>query len=191
MKLLLASGSPRRKDLLDTLGLSFTVEAPDVDESRRQGEDPMAYVERLARSKATARAGNEVVSLGADTVVVHRGRVLGKPLHPSEARAMLKALSGSTHHVLTAVAVAGVEGGEVAVESAVDSALVRFHSLTDEEIDSYIGTGEPLDKAGAYAIQGRGALLVESIEGHPSTVVGLPLPTTRRLLSRHGIEALG
>lgn len=105
---------------------------------------------------------------------------------------MLQALAAGRHHVLTAVA-AAVIGGDatVVVEAAVETALVRFHTLTVEEIEAYVESGEPLDKAGAYAIQGKGALLVESIEGHPTTVVGLPLPATRRLLSRFGIEVLG
>lgn len=190
-RLILASGSPRRAELLRTLGLEFEVKPSGVDETRRQGEDPTAYVERLARSKATAMASPDAVSLGADTVVVLDGKVLGKPLHPAEARSMLQALAAGRHHVLTAVAAAGIGGDATVVEAAVETALVRFQTLTDEEIDAYVDSGEPLDKAGAYAIQGKGALLVESIEGHPTTVVGLPLPATRRLLSRFGIEVLG
>lgn len=190
-RLILASGSPRRADLLGTLGVEFEVKPSDVDESRRQGEEPTAYVERLARAKATAMASPDAVSLGADTVVVQDGKVLGKPLHPAEARSMLRALAAGRHHVLTAVAAAVMAGDDTAVEAVVETALVRFQPLTDEEIDAYVDSGEPLDKAGAYAIQGKGALLVESIDGHPTTVVGLPLPATRRLLSRFGIEVLG
>lgn len=190
-RLILASGSPRRAELLGTLGVEFEVKPSDVDETRRQGEDPTAYVERLARAKATAMASPDAVSLGADTVVVQDGQVLGKPLHPAEARSMLHALAGGRHHVLTAVAAAVMVEDATVAEAAVEAALVRFQTLTDEEIDAYVDSGESLDKAGAYAIQGKGALLVESIEGHPTTVVGLPLPATRRLLSRFGIEVLG
>lgn len=189
-RLILASGSPRRAELLGILGVRFDVVSPDVDETRRPGEEPGRYVERLARAKAEVGAAPETVSLGADTVIVHDGRVLGKPGHPSEARSMLTALAGTTHHVLSGVAVAMVEGGRLVVDSLVESALVRFAAVTEDEIDAYIATGEPLDRAGAYAIQEKGALLVESIDGHPTTVIGLPLPATRRLLTRMGIETL-
>lgn len=186
-RLILASGSPRRAELLALLGLDFEVRPPDVDESRLPGEEPHAYVERLARAKAAAVAAPDAVALGGDTVVVHHGMVLGKPAHPAEARTMLRRLSGDDHQVVSGVAVAVSEGGRLMVESMVVSALVRFATMTDTEIDSYVGSGEPLDKAGAYAIQERGGVFVESIEGHPSTVVGLPLPAARRLLARHGL----
>ncbi|MGA7272442.1 MAG: Maf family protein [Acidimicrobiia bacterium] len=188
--LVLASRSPRRAELLKTLGVSFRVAPADIDESRHPDEDPHALVSRLARTKAQTLAGPGAVVIGADTVVVHDGTVLGKPVHPAEARAMLSRLSGSVHLVLTAVAVAGVEGGEVVSEVVVESARVRFLQLTGAEIAAYVATGEPLDKAGAYAIQGKGAVFVEKIEGHPSTVVGLPLPATRRLLARRGITVV-
>jgi len=186
-RLVLASGSHRRAELLALLGLDFEVQAPDVDESRLPGEEPHAYVERLARAKAVAVAVPDAITLGGDTAVVHHGTILGKPVHPAEARTMLRRLSGDDHHVVSGVAVAVVEGGRVVVEALVESALVRFATMTDTEIDSYVGTGEPLDKAGGYAIQLRGGVFVESIEGHPSTVVGLPLPPVRRLLARHGL----
>lgn len=189
-RLVLASGSPRRAELLALLGVEFGVVSPDVDETRRPDEEPGRYVERLARAKAGVAAASDTVSLGADTVIVHDGRVLGKPVHPSEARSMLKSLAGTTHHVLSGVAAATIDGGKLVVEALVESALVRFGAVTDGEIDAYIATGEPLDRAGAYAIQERGALLVESIDGHPTTVIGLPLPATRRLLGRMGIETL-
>jgi septum formation protein len=190
-KVVLASGSPRRSELLALLDIPFEVQPADVDESRRPGEEPLAYVERLARDKARAVAREGTVAVGADTIVVHRGTVMGKPEHPAEARAMLERLSGDVHQVMTAVAVAIVEKGRVVLDSTVETALVRFLPLTDREIDDYIATGEPLDKAGAYALQGRGAVLVESIEGHPTTVVGLPLPATRRLLARAGVSSIG
>lgn len=186
----LASGSPRRAELLTVLGVAFEAEAANVDETRHQGEEPGAYVERLARAKARAVVRADAVALGADTVVVHQGQVLGKPAHPAEARSMLGRLSGDVHQALTAVAAAWFEQGELVVESVVETAVVRFLPLTGEEIDAYVASGEPLDKAGAYALQGRGGALVHSIEGHPTTVVGLPLPAARRLLTRAGVESL-
>lgn len=167
-------------------GLPFDVEAPEVDETMLPGESPNEYVVRLARAKATVSAAVGVVALGADTAVVHEGDVLGKPGHPAEAEAMLARLSGRVHHVVTGVAVAVALDAEVEVESVTETARVRFAELTAPEIAAYVATGEPLDKAGAYALQGRGGLLVAWIEGHPSTVVGLPLPATRRLLGRCG-----
>ena len=187
-RLVLASRSPRRAELLAVFGLPFDVLPADVDESRQPGEHPNGYVERLARDKAEAVAGPEVIALGADTAVVHEGDVLGKPAHPAEALAMLRRLSGETHHVVTGVAVAAIVDEQVLIESVVETARVTMAVLTDDEVAAYVATGEPLDKAGAYAIQGRGGLFVESIEGHPSTVVGLPLPAARRLLSRHGVH---
>lgn len=187
-RLVLASSSPRRAELLTLLGLRFEIEPVDLDESRLPGEQPHAYVERLARAKAEAATTDlDVVVIGADTAVVHEGEVLGKPAHPAEARSMLMRLSGDVHHVVTGVAVATVDGSRLEVESAVESARVRFTLLTDDEIASYVATGEPLDKAGAYALQGRGGLFVEWVEGHPTTIVGLPLPATRRLLARRGM----
>jgi len=173
------------------LDIPFEVQPADVDESRRPGEEPLAYVERLARDKARAVAREGTVAVGADTIVVHRGTVMGKPEHPAEARAMLERLSGDVHQVMTAVAVAIVEKGRVVLDSTVETALVRFLPLTDREIDDYIATGEPLDQAGAPALQGRGAVLVAAIDGHPPTVAGLPPPATRRLLARAGVASIG
>lgn len=189
-RLVLASGSPRRAELLRRLGVEFTITVPEVDESVRPGEEPAVYVERLARQKAATAAGDDAVALGADTTVVHAGRIMGKPYHSNEAAAMLRRLSGDSHQVFTAVATArhGPEG--LVVESLVETASVRFLPLVEAEIAAYVATGEPLDRAGAYAIQERGGVLVESIEGHPSTVIGLPLPATRRLLVRAGIDPL-
>lgn len=189
-RLMLASQSPRRRELLSLLGIPFEVMSPGVDETRRPGEDPAAYVERLARDKAACAIGEGVAALGADTVVVHAGRILGKPRHPAEARATLLRLSGDTHHVVTGVAVGLLEEGRSRVETQVETALVRFAGLTELEVDAYVATGEPMDKAGSYALQERGGLLVETIEGHPSTVAGLPLPATRRLLTRFGFRVL-
>ncbi|CAN5802929.1 Maf family nucleotide pyrophosphatase [soil metagenome] len=189
--LVLASGSPQRADLLGTLGVEFSIEVPVVDEARLPGEPPHTYVERLARSKAEMVARPGVVAVGADTAVVHEGQVLGKPLHPAEAIATLRRLAGEVHHVVTGVAVsAHVEGGLV-TESVVESATVRMAPMTDTEIAAYVATGEPLDKAGSYALQGRGGVLVQSVDGHPTTVVGLPVPVVVRLLARRGIVVLG
>ncbi len=186
-RLILASGSSRRAGLLSLLGVEFEVVAPEVDESRHPGEQPHAYVERLARAKAAAVAAPDAVVVGGDTVVVHNGVVMGKPVHPAEARSMLRRLSGDSHHVVSGVAVATTEEGRLVVESLVETALVRFTTMTEDEIDAYVVSGEPLDKAGAYALQERGGVFVSSIEGHPSTIIGLPLPATRKLLARHGV----
>jgi septum formation protein len=187
MELVLASSSPRRVSLLESLGLSFRVVAPDVDESRHPDEEPDVYVERVARMKALAVAAPGAVTLAADTTVVHEGRVLGKPAHPAEARSMLAKLQGDVHAVFTGVAVA--TDGEVT--SAVDRSLVRMSVMTDAEIDRYVAGGEPIDKAGSYALQGLGGIFVESVEGSPSNVIGLPLHVAARLLRAHGIDPLG
>ena len=186
MELVLASGSPRRAALLESLGLSFRVVEPDVDESRFPDEEPDHYVERVARLKAAVVDEPGVVTIAADTTVVHEGRVLGKPTHPGEARAMLARLGGDTHAVFTGVAVAA--GG--ATSSAVERSLVRMTELTDDEIDLYLASGEPFDKAGSYALQGLGGMFVESVEGSPSNVIGLPLHLTARLLRAYGIDPL-
>lgn len=186
MKLILASASPRRRELLERLGLAFEVEAPDIDESRLPGEGPGDVVERLARAKATGSSAPGRTVIGADTMVVHRGQIMGKPGHPEEARTMLRSLSGTRHEVFTSVAVSGwVDDSEV-VESLVDVAEVTFLPMTDDEIDEYVATGEPMDKAGAYALQGVGGRFIESISGSPYTVIGLPLHLLSRLLERTG-----
>lgn len=187
MELVLASSSPRRAALLESLGLSFRIVAPDVDETRHPDEEPDFYVERVARMKALAVAEPGAVTLAADTTVVHEGKVLGKPAHPGEARSMLARLQGDVHAVFTGVAVA-VDG---AVSSAVDRSLVRMSEMTDVEIDRYVAGGEPIDKAGSYALQGLGGMFVERVEGSPSNVIGLPLHIAARLLRAHGIDPLG
>lgn len=187
MRLLLASASPRRKRLLDQCGLEFEVVPSEVDERRHDAEPPTEYVERLARTKAMAGAQDGAVVIGADTVVVHRGRVLGKPAHPDEARRMLRALSGQSHTVISGVAVIG---GDRSESVGSDRALVQFGELTQSEIDAYVATGEPMDKAGAYGLQGLAGMFVERVEGSPSTVVGLPLHLVVRLLRHHGVPVL-
>ncbi|MDX1469729.1 MAG: Maf family protein [Acidimicrobiia bacterium] len=190
MKLVLASTSPRRRELLSRLGVEFEVEPPTVNEDRHPGEAPPEAVERLARAKATAVAGPGKIVLAADTLVVHDGRALGKPAHPEEARSMLRDLQGSSHDVFTGIAVAHWDGHAV-VESMVDVAEVVFLPMTADEIASYVATGEPMDKAGSYALQGIAGRYVEAVHGSPFTVIGLPLHLLARLVARagHDLEA--
>jgi septum formation protein len=187
MELVLASSSPRRADLLRMIGLDFRMVEPDVDESRQPDEEPDHYVERIARLKVEAVDAPGAVVVAADTTVVHDGRVMGKPRHPAEARAMLARLSGETHAVYTGVAV----HSEGRMTSDVDRSLVRMTVITDDEIARYVAGGEPIDKAGAYALQGVGGIFVEAVDGSPSNVVGLPLHLTVRLLRAHGVDPLG
>jgi nucleoside triphosphate pyrophosphatase len=179
--LVLASASPRRRALLEQLGIPLRVDPAHLDENVRAGEAAERYVERLAREKAEAvqvRHPNATV-LGADTSVVLDGVVLGKPGSEDEALSMLRKLSGRTHEVMTAVAVAGIGARCVTAE-------VTFTAATDAALRWYVSTGEPLDKAGAYAVQGIGGFLVERIEGSHSAVVGLPLVETLALLREAG-----
>jgi septum formation protein len=182
VRLVLASGSPRRAALFDQLGLAYEIIAADLDESRRPDERAGDYVERLAREKATAVATPGAVVIGADTAVVHEGQILGKPAHPEEARSMLRRLQGQIHEVFTGVAVAW----EGEVRSLLDITEVEMLAMTEEEISDYVDTGEPMDKAGAYALQGRGGMFVATISGSPSTVVGLPIHLVPRLLAQSG-----
>ncbi len=186
-KVILASSSPRRRDLLDLIGVSHEVRPSDIDESMQPGETAHDYAERLAREKAEAVAasgdGGEVV-IGADTVVVIDGRVLGKPVNEQQAAAMLESLGGRTHTVITAVAVVA----DSMTTSGVEEVTVTFRQLTAAEITSYIVTGEPMDKAGAYGIQGFGATIVERIEGDYFAVMGLPIVRLVRLLAQRGIK---
>lgn len=184
--LYLASASPRRRELLTQIGVPFTSVAASIDETPQPGEAPEAYVRRLAAGKAAAgllAAPSGAVVLGADTAVILNERILGKPTGASDARHMLAALSGRQHRVLTAVALCTSEG----VEQCCVSSQVRFRAISSAEIDAYWASGEPADKAGAYAIQGLGAVFVEAIEGSYSAVVGLPLCETAALLARFGI----
>ena len=180
MSIVLASASPRRAELLHAAGFAFTVEPVDVDESVRPGEAPESYVRRLACAKARAGAARHPgrTVLGADTVVVIDGRILGKPRDDAEAARMLAALSGRVHHVYTAVA---VTNGRVLCDD-VDVSAVLFGALTPEDVAAYVASGEPRDKAGAYAIQGRASRFVQRLEGSYSGVVGLPVAVVHRLL---------
>ncbi len=169
--------------------MRFEVRPIDLDESPRPGEVPPAYVERLAREKAQARALPGELVLAADTTVVLDEEILGKPAGPEEAESMLGRLSGKVHTVLTGVALFDPAGN--ALSSAVETSRVRIAGLSAEEVRWYVATGEPLDKAGSYAIQGLGALFVEAVEGNYTNVVGLPLPLTGRLFRELGHELLG
>lgn len=183
MKLILASASPRRRELLGHLGISFEVSPADLDESQHAGEHAAAYVERLARSKAAARATSDTLVLAADTSVVVDDEVLGKPGHDAAlGAAMLRRLAGRTHEVMTGIALAGPTG----VRSEVVVSEVRFRSLTDAEIRWYVGTGEGSDKAGGYALQGKATAFITSVDGSPSNVIGLPLAETIALLRAAG-----
>jgi nucleoside triphosphate pyrophosphatase len=189
LRLILASTSPRRKHLLESLGIRFDVIAPDIDEHRHPNEEPFDYVVRIARAKAESAVVADAVVVAADTVVVIDGQVLGKPGHPEEAKTMLRRLGGVTHEVLTGVAVARLTD-IVQVLTAVESILVKFLPMTDDEIADYVATGEPMDKAGAYALGGLGAIYVEAVHGSPSGVIGLPVHTTARLLRSLGVDLL-
>lgn len=179
MHLVLASGSPRRHELLALLGWDFTVVVPDVDESSRPAEDPISYVRRIAHTKALAvEVAADAVVVAADTTVEIDGRILGKPVDGDDARAMLRELSGRTHRVHTAVVVR--HGGDL--RDDVVTTHVTFVPLTEAMLAWYLATGEPMDKAGAYALQGAGGVLVERIDGSASNVVGLPLAQLAALL---------
>ncbi len=182
--LVLASQSPRRRELLAQLGIPLDVRPANVDEAVLAGEAARDYVLRIARAKARAVDGDVVVA--ADTAVVLRGEVLGKPAGAEDARRMLRALSGTTHEVLTAICVRRGSPGISVELDAVVSTAVRFAPLPPSAVDWYVATGEPLDKAGAYAIQGAGGAFVEAVEGSVSNVVGLPLAETAELLRRAG-----
>jgi septum formation protein len=175
-KLVLASASPRRRELLEQAGFSFDVFTADIPEVRKPGEYPIRFVTRLAREKAEAvaerhRVPPETIVLGADTIVLVDDEVLGKPQDAFDAMRMLRLLSGRTHQVITGVCL--VKGRER--QRAAEVTFVRFTTLSDEEIEDYIATGEPMDKAGAYAIQGGACRWVPRIHGCYFNVVGLPL----------------
>jgi septum formation protein len=185
----LASTSPRRRELIAVLGIPFRVAAPaGVDETPRAGESPVELARRLAVEKAQSVDGDPVVA--ADTIVEVDGDILGKPVDADDARRMLRRLSGRAHRVHTGVAVRTGERLEVEVEVAVQivTTSVRFVALTPEAIEWYLATGEPFDKAGAYAIQGAGGVFVEGVEGSVSNVVGLPLHIVARMLGIRGFR---
>jgi septum formation protein len=183
-RLILASQSPRRRELLAGLGFALEICPADTDEAVHPGEKPRAYVARVAREKARAVSG-EVV-LAADTAVVIGDEILGKPRDADDAARMLRALSGTRHEVLTAVCVRRTDAAGVREHEALVATEVRFRPLAEREIAWYVSTGEPLDKAGAYALQGAGGALVGSVTGSVSGVVGLPLAESLALLAEAG-----
>ncbi|KEX94670.1 septum formation inhibitor Maf [Pseudomonas umsongensis] len=187
-RLYLASGSPRRRELLTQIGVPFTAISADIDETPLNHESPSAYVERLARGKAEAGRGAVASDasccvLGADTAVVLDGKILGKPVDEGDACAMLKMLSGREHQVLTAIALLDFDR----CESLVVTSHVRFREISPDEAAAYWASGEPRDKAGGYGIQGLGAVFVAGLTGSYSAVVGLPLCETAQLLGHFGI----
>ncbi len=200
--LVLASSSPRRRELLSQAGFSFEVHPAHIPEDPLENEDPFTYVTRLAREKAQAvfreltppkaspanphkDANSPLAVLGADTTVTLDNQILGKPEDSSDAARMLRLLSGRTHRVITGVALVTAEGVQVAAEAT----AVRFLDLSEDQIAAYIATGEPMDKAGAYAIQGRAARWIPRIEGCYFNVVGLPLALVSRLLESRNLQA--
>ena len=207
-RLILASASPRRRELLAQAGYAFTVEAPDVDESERAGESPAAYVQRLAEEKAQAIFARHIQSsgapfmtassswvgsndlplivLGADTTVVCEGHILDKPADAADAKRMLQRLAGRTHQVLTGIAAVTRTG----TTSAVETTDVTFSPIPEVELDLYCATPEPFDKAGAYGIQGKGALNVASVQGDFYAVMGLPLARLDQAFTALGYELL-
>jgi septum formation protein len=186
VKVVLASGSPRRRQLLELIGIEHEVSPSNIDETIRPRETPRRHAERLAREKASAVASREPqrITVAADTIVVVNRKVLGKPRDEDDARRMLSMLSGREHTVITAVAVA--RGRKL--RSAVEEVKVKFRRLRDDEIDAYIATGEPMDKAGAYGIQGFGATIVECVNGDYFAVMGLPLARLVTLLRDLGVR---
>ena len=183
-RLVLASQSPRRRELLALIGLAHEVRPADIDESCGPGESPRVYAERLAREKASAIAADDAIIVGSDTIVVVDGEILGKPADPADAARMLRSLRGRSHTVITAVAVR--HGTHV--ESDAEEVTVTFHDLSDDDIRRYVATGEPMDKAGAYGIQGFGATIVRAVDGDYFAVMGLPLQLLVRLLGRLGFR---
>jgi septum formation protein len=183
-RVILASQSPRRGQLLSLIGVTHEVQPADIDERYLAGEEPRTHAERLAREKAAAIAAHDAVIIAADTIVVVDGDVLGKPKDERDATRMLQRLSGRSHTVMTAVAVAW----RGSLESGVEEVDVTFHSLSADDIAAYIATREPMDKAGAYGIQGYGATIVSRVDGDYFAVMGLPLQRLVRLLERAGVH---
>jgi septum formation protein len=189
-RFILASASPRRRDLLASLGIVFTVSPANIDETQRPGEPPLAYVQRLSAEKAAAvarAAAPPALILAADTVVICDGAILGKPADADEARHMLRTLRGRAHIVCTALTLTRLEADAAAhTITRATSTDVHMRAYTDADIEAYIATGDPFDKAGGYAIQHAGFAPVADISGSYTNVVGLPLETLRALLAEQG-----
>ncbi len=185
--LILASQSPRRKEILESAGIAFQVRVANVDESVRSGEAPMSYVRRLAASKAMAvqRDAGDII-LAADTTVVADGEILGKPEDDNDAKRMLRKLSGKSHEVLTGICL--FSGTQMKIDG--ESTTVHFASLSEEEIEEYVASGEQKDKAGAYGIQGLASKFIISVEGCYFNVVGLPISLVYRHLKAAGYQGL-
>lgn len=189
LPLILASGSPRRRELLDLMGLTYTVETPDVDESF--SGRPSETVMEISRRKAAAVAArhSDSIIIAADTLVFADG-ALGKPHTPERAKEMLRSLAGNWHHVYTGITVINTRSGRILRN--VDKTRVHLVPMTEQEIDAYVATGEPLDKAGAYGIQGMGGMFVDRIDGSYSNVVGLPMSMLRIMLAQvRGVDERG
>lgn len=186
--LILGSASPRRRDLLALLALPFTVATPDVDEQPHPGEPPAALAQRLSQEKAADIAAHHAAGMviAADTIVVHQGEVLGKPRDADHARAMLQRLRGQSHLVLTAVTVHDAATGKALTDLC--ESRVTLRAMEDEEIERYIATGDPMDKAAAYAIQNQEFAPTEQVIGCPANVMGLPMCHVVRSLRRQGVE---
>jgi len=184
MAIILASASPRRQELLRNAGISFLVHPTNIPELQKQGERPRDFAERMAREKALTAELNspQDVVLAADTIVVVDGQVLGKPENPADASHMLHLLSGRTHEVITGVCLRGCDFQDVRSELT----TVQFSELTEREISEYVASGEPMDKAGAYGIQGLASKWIPNIEGDYFNVVGLPVSLVWRMLREHG-----
>lgn len=182
-QIILASASPRRKELLAQIGLSALIKPVDLDETPLANEKPLAYVQRLAAEKSAAIPNADLPVLAADTAIVVDDWIMGKPKNQEDGIAMLTRLSGRKHHVYTAISLRGKQHWQ-----AVSVTEVTFRNLTESEMIAYWHTGEPTDKAGGYAIQGLGSLFVESITGSYSSVMGLPLFETAELLAKQGIN---
>ena len=190
MNLILASASPRRRELLLAAGIGFEVVATDIPEVPEPGEAPQAFAERMALQKAKTIASwraNDWV-LGADTIVVVDGTILGKPRDEKDAARMLRMLSGRQHEVITAVCVCKVSNGIMRCDCQSETTRVTFSELSDEDIAGYVSTGEPVDKAGAYGIQGIASRWIPRIEGDYSNVVGLPVALVWRMLRERGVR---
>ena len=190
MALILASQSPRRQELMGQIGLNFTVRVADIDEAMDPRDEPAAAVQKVSAKKAAAiaaSAGAGDVIVAADTIVVIDGEILGKPHSPEEAKAMLRRLGGHTHRVMTGVTVVCGDRCETGVEIT----EVTFRPLSQGEIDAYVATGDPMDKAGSYGVQGLAASFVEGLRGDYFNVMGLPLCRLTGMLRRFGVTVLG
>lgn len=189
-RLVLASGSPRRRELLGRLGVVALIEPADLDESVHPGEEPAAYVERLAREKAATALRPNVVVVAADTSVVRDGVILGKPVDRADTIDILESLSGRSHQAITGVAVAMLTDGEPRIAAGVETTTVSIEPLSAERIEWYASSGEPDDKAGAYGLQGAAGLFADRIDGSVTNVIGLPLALVDELFAELGMNIL-